>query len=213
MNMSETTNRKIHLVNVIVFCGILLLGGIASLTMKKDSVSVMENRKLATFPNYSDSSFWKGKYFKDIEAYYADNFPLRDSWISFATGLRDKFGFQSSEIKMYDEANITDVPDKTDTIKKETSDGPLPDDGATGQVKKKVVEGEKSDEVRSDFSAQLRLSMPMLRRSPAPVTIVFRITASSSSRSSVGVFRSNSSPHRSHDSERHWRRTSPNEPP
>ncbi len=136
--MSETTNNKIHLVNVIVFCGILLLGGIASLAMKKETVSVMENRKLATFPEYSDSTFWSGKFFKDIEAYYADNFPLRDKWIGFSGGFRNKLGFQSSEIKMYDPANDADANLKGKDTIKEVHNGPLPDDGATGEVKKRV---------------------------------------------------------------------------
>jgi hypothetical protein len=136
--MSEATNKKIDLVNVIVFCGLLLLGGIASLAMKKESVSVMENRKLASFPKYSDSALWKGKYFKDIESYYADNFPLRDKWINFSTVFRSKIGFQSSEIKIYDPANDTEANEK-DTAKKEViSEGPLKDDSATGEVKKKV---------------------------------------------------------------------------
>jgi|CXWL01.1.fsa_nt_gi hypothetical protein len=139
MNTSETTNKKIHLVNVIIFCGILLLGGIASLAMKKDMISLMENRKLATFPKYSDSVLWSGKYFKDIEAYYADNFPLRDKWIAFSTSLRGKFGFESSEIKIYDPANDAEANEKTDTAKNEmVSTGPLPDDGATGEKKKGV---------------------------------------------------------------------------
>jgi DHHW protein len=138
-NMSETTNKKIHLVNVIVFCSLLLVGGIASLSMKKDTVSIMENRKLAIFPKYTDSTLWNGKYFKDIEAYYADNFPMRDKWISFSNDFRSSIGFQSSEIKMYDQDNITDIPDKKDTIKDgTTNNGPLPDDSATGEVKKKV---------------------------------------------------------------------------
>ena len=137
--MSETTNKKAHLVNVIIFCGILLIGGIASLAMKKSSTSVMENRKLATFPQYSDSTFWKGKYFKDIEAYYADNFPLRDKWISFSSSFRNYLGFRSSEIKIYDPTNDAEANEKTDTTKNETiNDGPLPDDGATGEVKKRV---------------------------------------------------------------------------
>lgn len=136
--MSETTNNKIDLINVIVFCGILLLGGIASLAMKKESVSVMENRKLATFPKYADSVLWNGKYFKDIESYYADNFPLRDKWISFSTIFRSKIGFQSSEIKMYDPANDTEANEKKDTAKEVINDGPLKDDGVTGEVKKKV---------------------------------------------------------------------------
>ena len=137
--MSETKNKKIQLVNVIVFCGLLLLGGIASLAMKKDSVSLMENRKLATFPEYSGSTLWNGKYFKDIEAYYADNFPLRDRWMSFSTTLRSKFGFESGEIKIYDPANDTEANEKTDTSKNEIiHNGPLPDDSATGEVKKRL---------------------------------------------------------------------------
>lgn len=136
--MSDTANRKIHLVNVVVFCTILLVGGIASLAMKKKPVSEMENRKLAAFPKYSDSTFWKGKYFKDIEAWYADNFPLRDKWISAATSFRNNLGFQSSEIKIYDEKNDADANETKDTTKEKISDGPLPDDGAIGEVKKKV---------------------------------------------------------------------------
>jgi hypothetical protein len=137
--MSETTNKKIHLVNVIIFCGLLLLGGIASFAMKKEKVSVMENRKLAEFPVYTDSSFWKGKYFKDIEAWYADNFPFRDKWIDFSGKLRNKFGYESGEIKMYDQANDADANLKVkDTTKENSHTGPLPDDGATGEVKKRV---------------------------------------------------------------------------
>lgn len=136
--MSDTTNKKIHLVNVIVFCSILLLGGIASLSMKKETVSIMENRKLAAFPKYSDSVLWSGKYFKDIEAFYADNFPLRDKWIGFSNDVRSKFGFESSEIKIYDPVNTTEANEKADTLKETINDGPLKDDGAIGEVKKRV---------------------------------------------------------------------------
>jgi DHHW protein len=137
--MSDSTNKKIHIVNVIIFCSLLLLGGIASLAMKKEKVSVMENRKLAVFPEYSDSTFWKGKFFKDIEAWYADNFPYRDKWIDFSAKLRNTFGYESAEIKMYDQTNDADANLKgKDTTKEKIQNGPLPDDGATGEVKKKV---------------------------------------------------------------------------
>lgn len=132
------SNKKMHIVNVAIFCGLLLVGGIASLAMKKQSVSVMENRKLAAFPNYSDSLFWSGKYFKQIDEYYADNFPLRDNWISFADKFKNSIGFTSSEIKLYDPTNSTEANEKTDTTKDKISDGPLKDDGATGEVKKRV---------------------------------------------------------------------------
>lgn len=99
----------------------------------------MENRKLASFPKYTDSTMWNGDFFKDIEAYYADNFPLRDRWISLSTITHSKLGFQSSEIKMYDPANDAEANETIDTTKDETvKDGPLPDDGATGEKKKGV---------------------------------------------------------------------------
>lgn len=136
--MSDKSNKRIHLANVAVFCSLLFLGGIASLAMKKDSVSVMENRKLATFPVYSDSALWSGQYFKNIEQYYADNFPLRDKWISFSNSFRSRFGYESGDIKIYDPANDAEANEKNDTIKNTVNTGPLPDDGAIGEVKKRL---------------------------------------------------------------------------
>lgn len=149
--MSEKTNnetianslgsKKVHLANVVIFCAILLIGAVASLAMKKKDVSEMENRKLAQFPTYSDSTFWKGKYFKAIEAWYADNFPFRDGWISTSDKFRNSLGFTSSEIKIYDAQNDAEANEKQDTAKQTgpvVNDGPLPDDGAVGEVKKKV---------------------------------------------------------------------------
>jgi DHHW protein len=136
--IDTVSNKKMHTTNVAVFCGLLLLGGVASLAMKKQTVSAMENRKLATFPEYSDSLFWSGKYFKQIEEYYSDNFPLRDKWINFSDKFKASIGFSSSEIKLYDPTNNAEANEKTDTTKDKITDGPLKDDGATGEVKKRV---------------------------------------------------------------------------
>lgn len=136
--MSITLNKNIHLFNVIVFCAILLIGGIASLAMNKDSISVLENRKLAAFPHYGDTTFWSGKYFKEIEMYYADNFPYRNKWIASAADFKNNLGFQSSEIKIYEPVNNTEANEKTDTIKEKEQKGLLPDDGVTGEIKKRV---------------------------------------------------------------------------
>lgn len=136
--MTDKSHKKIHLGNVILFCALLVLGGTASVLMKKKTVSEMENRKLASFPDYSDSVLWNGKYFKHIEEYYADNFPYRDNWISFSSRFKSKLGFQSSEIQIYEPINETDVTQGEDTTKKKPIDGPLPDDGATGEIKKRV---------------------------------------------------------------------------
>ncbi len=136
--MSEAINRRIQVINVSLFCGLLLLGGVISLAMKKEAVSETENRKLTAFPVYTDSSFWSGDYFRQIEMYYADNFPFRNQWINVSTSFRNKLGFQSSEIKMYDQVNDAEANEKKDTTDKVQASGPLPDDGAVGEVKKRV---------------------------------------------------------------------------
>jgi hypothetical protein len=137
--MSEAVNKSMHIANTVIFCGLLLAGGAASLILKKGSVSEMENRKLAVMPAFSDSLFWSGKYFKQVEEYYADNFPYRDKWIMVSDQFKGNIGFRTTEIKMYDAQNDAEANEKKDTIKDTPIvNGPLPDDGATGEVKKKV---------------------------------------------------------------------------
>ncbi len=138
--MSENRKeRKIQIINVILFVVLLTVGGIASLIPKKEAVSEIENRKLTPMPSYSDSLFWSGGYFRQLDLYYSDNFPLRNKWINISTDFRSKLGYQSSEIKIYDPINDTEANEKIDTTKEEkVKDGPLPDDGATGEVKKRV---------------------------------------------------------------------------
>jgi hypothetical protein len=128
--------RYLRVMNIVVFVLLLTVGSIASLVLKKPTVSEMENRKLTEFPIYSDSTFRSGKYFKEIEKYYADNFPMRNQWINFANNFKSMLGFESSEIKIYEPVNDAEANETDTTIKK--NDGPLPDDGAVGEIKKKL---------------------------------------------------------------------------
>jgi len=140
--MQTKKEKNIRIINVLLVLAVLAGGGIASISMKKQAVSEMENRKLASFPKFSDSALWSGEYFKKIDDYYSDNFPFRDKWINISNSFRDKFGYESGDIKIYDPTNDTEANEKkTDTVKKETKtvqSGPLPDDGAVGEIKKRV---------------------------------------------------------------------------
>ena len=137
-NEIKSSPQYLQVINVALFVSLLTIGGIASLSIKSAGVSEMENRKLAKFPTYSDSALKSGEYFRQIDMYYADNFPMRDKWIDFSAFFRSNLGFQSSEIKIYDPANDTEANEKKDTTKETIQTGPLPDDGATGEIKKRV---------------------------------------------------------------------------
>jgi len=137
VSMTKTENT-INIINVTVFTLVLGIGGLASLSMKKQAVSEIENRQLTPFPAYSDSALWNGNYFRQVDQYYADNFPLRNRWINVSGSFRNKFGFESGDIKIYEPANDAEANEITDTTKNTVNSGPLPDDGAVGEVKKRL---------------------------------------------------------------------------
>lgn len=137
MSMTKTENT-INIINVTIFTLVLGIGGLVSLSMKKQAVSEIENRQLTPFPAYSDSALWNGNYFRQVDQYYADNFPLRNRWINVSGSFRNKFGFESGDIKIYEPANDAEANEITDTTKNTVNSGPLPDDGAVGEVKKRL---------------------------------------------------------------------------
>jgi len=134
MSTTNPSIRRLQVINTTVFVVLLVAGGLASSFLKKANVSTLEQRKLQQFPVFTDSTLWNGEYFKQIELYYADNFPMREKWISFSDAFKNNLGFQSSEIKIYDPVHGAEDNLVKDTI----PDGPLPDDSATGQIKKRV---------------------------------------------------------------------------
>lgn len=136
-NTSSLFPRFGQLLNVLVFVGLLTFGGVYSLFARKEKISEKENRALADFPIYQDSSFWSGDYFRAIELYYSDRFPGRDRWIDASTRFRENLGFRSSEIKMYSVkqgGGTESAPDTVPTVDERFR----PEDGATGEVKKGV---------------------------------------------------------------------------
>lgn len=132
------TEKNINIINVTAFMLILGIGGIISISARKQGVSEIENRRLTPFPAFSDSALWNGDYFRQLDMYYADNFPFRNKWINVSGSFRNKFGFESGDIKIYEPSNDAEANEKNDTTKNSVNSGPLPDDGAVGEVKKRL---------------------------------------------------------------------------
>ncbi len=64
----------------VLFCA--FLGGLLAwhIVLPDRSTSEAENRTLAQFPEFSWKTLADGSYAKGIEAYFADQFPMRDTW-------------------------------------------------------------------------------------------------------------------------------------
>lgn len=75
---------------------ILALYGIpVSFFVRKDKdFSETENRYLAQKPDFSWENVLSGKYMQDVEEYINDQFPMRNTWISFKSDFLQNVGYR-----------------------------------------------------------------------------------------------------------------------
>ena len=66
-----------------VFVAFIMLFAFVSAFYPDREYSPMENRYLAMKPTLTAGRFLNGEYMRDFEEYRADQFPLRDFWVSF----------------------------------------------------------------------------------------------------------------------------------
>ncbi|GHU79928.1 hypothetical protein FACS1894191_3890 [Clostridia bacterium] len=86
------------------FCALFALG-ILSLILPKPVESVVEKRTLAKMPEFSAEALFGGSYVKDIEMYYADTFPMRDGFVSFAAAADELRGIRFDGVRIYNQAS------------------------------------------------------------------------------------------------------------
>jgi len=101
-----------HLVNIIVFCLVIVILAGAFVIMPDKGISVAERRKLMTFSEVIESE----NPFEEIENYFLDQFPLRDRFRALKAAVYNSV-FQKNDnngIYMYD-GTVIKIEDKLDT--------------------------------------------------------------------------------------------------
>ena len=104
-------NGLVRGIKILGFGGMLaVMGFIGLLWFARPDTSVVEKRDLAEFPELSWSAFWDGSYFKDIDTWYADTFPLREGLISGSQTMEHLYGIRSDQI-VGETMTADDIPD------------------------------------------------------------------------------------------------------
>lgn len=99
---------------------------VANLPFFRPHYSEIERRELKKFPKFSFSALVSGDYFDEINLWFSDTFPFRDSFVSFNTKLTNAFG--KNTVQVYGDIGeadeIPDVlpPDEQQPIDPTTSD-------------------------------------------------------------------------------------------
>lgn len=79
----------------------------------RPTVSYIEKRELAKFPEFSVENLLSGDYFDDISTWFSDTFPGRETWLELASYTKSFHG--NSEIMIGKEENKFDDPEIYET--------------------------------------------------------------------------------------------------
>lgn len=136
------------------FFGVMIIGMlIAMIYPIRPTFSEKEKRELAKFPSFSFATLFDGSFFKGIDTWYSDTFPMRERLISNAGKLSEMRGFGDRIYGLNDNIQQT-IPDPVQpgsTNPDETTEPtepPIPDqiDAVTQSLSNIVVIGDAAYE-------------------------------------------------------------------
>lgn len=107
VNNQEKNNNASKLVKALVFIlmFVIFVVCIINIFIPKKTISEFENRKLVTFPKFSLEKLIDGRFTKDLDNYFSDNFILRDRLILLSKKM-DYFKSIASLIKNNEDVTI-----------------------------------------------------------------------------------------------------------
>lgn len=98
INLKADIRRRTAAVITVVFFCILLAGGCAAAVfLKRPAVSVLENRDLEKFPEFSPKSYFDGSFTEQLDRYFTDTVPFRDILSECAAVLESAKGISAPQ--------------------------------------------------------------------------------------------------------------------
>ena len=120
--------------NIIIFCVILMALGVFNILTPKEQVKIeSENRLTKPVPEFSFEGLFAGEYFKEFDSFFADNFVMRDTYVSVSNKVKSFKGLNMGdkvEIVEYAGAN---VDQEVNTISEDSHQAQSEDSPSTSQ--------------------------------------------------------------------------------
>ena len=91
------------------FVVLIILTIVAFIIPLRPTRSYNEKRNLAQFPEFSMEALVSGSYFDDINTWFSDTFPGRETWIEGAIFMQSLHGH--SDVSIHGQINNNDIPD------------------------------------------------------------------------------------------------------
>ena len=134
MRKGPVTRKEPGIGYVIPFFAVLAVLSVVSFIIPlRPTVSYIEKRNLAQFPEFSVEALVSGDYFDDITTWFSDTFPGRETWIELASDTKSFYG-NSDVMIAGDTGDNEDDPSlyaPTDPTEDTTEPAPDATEGAT----------------------------------------------------------------------------------
>ena len=98
--VAESDNRtKTNITKIFIFAVVLMTFCMIGMAMSlRPQVSVLEKRKLAEFPEITFVGVWNGTFFKELDIWYSDTYPMREEMIAADKKVENAYGVRSEQI-------------------------------------------------------------------------------------------------------------------
>ena len=84
-----------HIVGIVIAALVLVAGTVIGFAIEaRPTVSLVENRTLAEFPEFDVDNLLSGKYFSEIELWFTDTYPLREEFVSASQIIPTLYGLK-----------------------------------------------------------------------------------------------------------------------
>ncbi|MCM1022632.1 MAG: DHHW family protein [Prevotella sp.] len=125
---ADARKRAAAIITTVFFIASVAGLGIVSLILERPTVSETENRELETFPEFSLKSYLSGAFAEQLDKYFTDTVPFRDTLNEYAAVLENAKGIPSPQF--YGVEIVNNEPEEIiDSIEPDTLTEPvLPQD-------------------------------------------------------------------------------------
>jgi len=112
----EKTDTKFwfRLGSITVIVPVYMAIVICMLVMPRSTISNIEKRELAKFPEFSWESYWKGEYTDGIKNYFDDTVPYRDTLKQAASRLNKLLGIKYNNVQVSGQMYVVNNSNKND---------------------------------------------------------------------------------------------------
>ncbi len=143
----SSVSKFSSMITLFIMVPVFALIGIFMLVFPKSQESMIEKRKLASFPELTFQNYFSGDFTRGINTWYTDTVPFRDNFKNAGNGFKGMFGITTN-----DSVNVVNNLKKVDKKPKNEDSKPTETSKAPAQSKPEQSQAQQSGQTSAEAS-------------------------------------------------------------